>query len=1012
MRSFYLLLLFVFSACMHRSPVPYDENEGENGKMELHTRFLDLQHRAAPGFNWKSANDAIMVQAYQNLASKSVQQGVLANGKIKGGWFERGSINQAGSVISVDYVPAGNRIYAISAGGTLWRGSLTGNDWVELNRDLRFQSGILQVFQKPGGGLRILTAIGKKIWYSDDEGATFKEASGWNYYDGWGGPVQLVAAQDANNTYLYYSVLTWDATPWAPRVQLYYSADMGQTFSLATVFSHGNTDQVSMWNPYGTTACFLLNQSSKLYSLNGTTLTTVSNTNLLPAGVSCQLRGYRSPAGAYTLYALCDHKKVYRSTNNGNSWVLRGTTPSNAWSVGMEVSLSDPNKIFYGEVNCFRSADGGSSWNTVNEWWEYYGDVSGKLHADIMEIEFFRKSDNTEFALINNHGGMSVSYDFLQTNQNIGMNHLNVSQYYDVRTDPTDPNFMYAGSQDQGYQRATTAGVLPFGVLPFTQIVSGDYGQMVFSSNGRHLWKQYPGGDITYHQEPKTSDSWWDSEWQVSGSDLPNVGWMLPTAEHPFQAAANSIYLGGGNLQGGSGSHLITLTASEQDPYTITATQDAFDFKPNSNNGSALISAIAESAINGRLYVATDDGTFFRKNLGGNWQKASGFDGPEGFYLYGSCILPSRLNPDLVWFSGSGYSNAPVWQSTDGGLTFSALSNGLPGTLVQELAASPDEKFLFAATDNGPYVFVTEDKTWYSLKDESMPLQTVYSVEYVAAQHLVRFGTHGRGIWDFVFNDIRLDATVYPSNCGPASGEIQVVAHGGSSPYQYLWPDGRITDTYNGLSGGVYEVTVVDANGLTASTSISVNEGGKPEKPANITWSVLPCGPVLLSWEGPSAGTYQLRYRQGNQLSWTALGNIGTQKQYALDVDAANGSHLELALKYVCPGNTQSGWASVSLDLPDCFNSAPTLQANTRPGASMDLLVFPNPAHTFTTLTWNVPLGQTTPLRLFDGSGRMVRYEILHAGSVAFQLSLDGLQPGVYFVSFGNQFLKKLVISV
>jgi hypothetical protein len=174
---------------------------------------------------------------------------------------------------------------------------------------------------------------------------------------------------------------------------------------------------------------------------------------------------------------------------------------------------------------------------------------------------------------------------------------------------------------------------------------------------------------------------------------------MLPTAEYAHAPGLNKILIGGGNLGGGSGSHLVELTASEQAPYDITATQDAYDFKPNSNNGSALISAIAVNPLNGRYYVATDDGTFFRKNQGGNWQKATGFDGPNGFYLYGSCILASKINPNKVWFSGSGYSNPPVWESNDGGLTFTAISDGLPGTLVQEIASSPDEQFLFAATD-------------------------------------------------------------------------------------------------------------------------------------------------------------------------------------------------------------------------------------------------------------------------------------------------------------------------
>ena len=1009
-----LCLALLFAQCKKASPVPFEEDEGEGGKMKLREQFLTLQHRAAPGIDWKRANESVMVQDYLQQAaalSPAKSAGTFANGKIKAAWFERGSLNQAGSVIAIDYVPSSDQIYTISAGGTLWRGALSGNNWTELNRNLRFNTDILQVFSKPGGGQRILTAIGKKIWYSDDEGASFTEASGWNYYDGWGGPMQLIAAKDGSTVKIYYTVLTWDATPWAPRVQLYYSSDLGKTFNLVTVFGHGNSDQVSMWNPYGTTECYLLNQSNRLSSVNGTTVTTVATNSTLPTNTSCQLRGHRATNGTLTFYAMTDRKTVYRSNNNGTTWTLRGTTPSGAWSVGMEVSLSDPARLFYGEVNCYRSTNGGTSWNLVNEWWEYYGNVPNKLHADIMQIEFFRKSNNQEFALVPNHGGMYVSYDFLQTTQNLSLTGLNVSQYYDVRTDPTDPNYVYAGSQDQGYQRASTAGAAPYGSLPFTQVVSGDYGHMVFSSNGTHFWKQYPGGDISYHHAPKTSNDWWDSNWVMTGDDLPNVGWMLPTAEYAHAPGLNKILIGGGNLGGGSGSHLVELTASEQAPYDITATQDAYDFKPNSNNGSALISAIAVNPLNGRYYVATDDGTFFRKNQGGNWQKATGFDGPNGFYLYGSCILASKINPNKVWFSGSGYSNPPVWESNDGGLTFTAISDGLPGTLVQEIASSPDEQFLFAATDNGPYVYDVAAKKWFSLRDETMPLQTVYSVEYIASKNLVRFGTHGRGIWDFVLDNMSISGVSYPSNCGAGSGEILVKGTGGTPPLIYEWSDGRIGPWLDAVSEGIYTVTVTDANGISNTQSYTITSGGKPVKPANIALNITPCNPIMISWEGPASGTYQLRYRQGNSALWTVLGNIGQVKSYALDLDAANGTPVQVALRYVCPGTSQSAWVAVSGVLPICNTPTELVSVPTVVQKNADWRVYPNPASSYVLLSFSENVESEALVQLLDGTGRLIRSERLAAGSTEYRLDLTGVAPGVYYLSLGNGLVKKLMVG-
>jgi hypothetical protein len=91
-----------------------------------------------------------------------------------------------------------------------------------------------------------------------------------------------------------------------------------------------------------------------------------------------------------------------------------------------------------------------------------------------------------------------------------------------------------------------------------------------------------------------------------------------------------------------------------------------------------------------------------------------------------------------------------VYKSIDGGVTFTPMSNGLPPTLVNEIVASPDERFIFAATEAGPYVYVANENMWYSLSDNTMPTQFYSGVEYVNALNTVRFSTMGRGIWDFV----------------------------------------------------------------------------------------------------------------------------------------------------------------------------------------------------------------------------------------------------------------------
>ena len=70
-----------------------------------------------------------------------------------------------------------------------------------------------------------------------------------------------------------------------------------------------------------------------------------------------------------------------------------------------------------------------------------------------------------------------------------------------------------------------------------------------------------------------------------------------------------------------------------------------------------------------------------------------------------------------------------------------------------ELAGTLDDEYFFAATEIGPYVYISEEGAWTYLSGISAPDQTYWSVEYIPELHAARFGTYGRGIWDFIIDD-------------------------------------------------------------------------------------------------------------------------------------------------------------------------------------------------------------------------------------------------------------------
>jgi hypothetical protein len=68
-----------------------------------------------------------------------------------------------------------------------------------------------------------------------------------------------------------------------------------------------------------------------------------------------------------------------------------------------------------------------------------------------------------------------------------------------------------------------------------------------------------------------------------------------------------------------------------------------------------------------------------------------------------------------------------------------------------------------------------------------------------------------------------LSATHTDVSCfGASNGSIDLTVSGGVLTYDYDWSNSAITEDLSSLSAGTYDVTVTDANGCTASTSVNI----------------------------------------------------------------------------------------------------------------------------------------------------------------------------------------------
>ena len=163
---------------------------------------------------------------------------------------------------------------------------------------------------------------------------------------------------------------------------------------------------------------------------------------------------------------------------------------------------------------------------------------------------------------------------------------------------------------------------------------------------------------------------------------------------------------------------------------------------------------------------------------------------------------------------------------------------------------------------------------------------------------------------------------------GNNTGIATVAASGGTSPYSYLWSNGTSTAGNNNLIAGNYTVTVTDANGCSASTTVNITQPAAALVISGTTTTPVSCynvptgsitttisggtSPYIYQWNNGSAGTSITNLSAGTYSvtvtdvqGCTIIGNFTVTQPAAALVSTTSGSAV------LCNGGN-SGTASVN----------------------------------------------------------------------------------------------------
>ncbi|MBK7407847.1 MAG: choice-of-anchor L domain-containing protein [Saprospirales bacterium] len=233
---------------------------------------------------------------------------------------------------------------------------------------------------------------------------------------------------------------------------------------------------------------------------------------------------------------------------------------------------------------------------------------------------------------------------------------------------------------------------------------------------------------------------------------------------------------------------------------------------------------------------------------------------------------------------------------------------------------------------------------------------------------------------------IMLDLTSTLVNCfGGADGTATVVPAGGTGTFQYLWTNNQATQTATGLAQGTAGVTVTDANGCEASSTVEVDE------PALLVITSLTSTPALCF--GGSSGTATVTatggtgaytYKWSNNQQGPTASSLPAGP-YTVTVTDANGCTAVQSTSVTQPTQLTSTMGGTNLT---CSGS-PDGSATVTPSGGTPPYSYVWSNGQITQTANNLPVGTAT-VTITDGNGCQMTNNIVLTAPVDLTIGLQG----------------------
>lgn len=406
----------------------------------------------------------------------------------------------------------------------------------------------------------------------------------------------------------------------------------------------------------------------------------------------------------------------------------------------------DPNVVWAGGIDLFRSDDGGVNWGLASYWWN--SAVPQYVHADQHAIVFHPNYNGTTIGqmFVGTDGGVFRTNNAraaTATGPQASCNPSNasaqawtslnngygVTQFYHGAVYP-DGSTYFGGTQDNG----TIRGSQVAGVNAWTEIHGGDGGFVAVDPNNTNiLFAELLGGIIQ-----KSTDGGSVFTQASTGITESTNNFLLIAPFEMDPGNSNILWTGGA---------FMWRTTNQAESW-----EQASPFLP----GVKSLSAVAISSQNSDVVIAgTSDGytASTRSALSANsatvWAES-----PAAANHFISSLAFDPQDDQIVYATVSSFGTDHVLKSTDTGSSWVAIdrrneADGIPDIPVHSIVIDPsDTRRLYVGTDLGVFVSTDDGQTWMV---ENSGFANVVTEKLVLNTHngvntLYAF-THGRGVF-------------------------------------------------------------------------------------------------------------------------------------------------------------------------------------------------------------------------------------------------------------------------